>query len=116
MNTADYLLETGIDSHIALLSDKLEHNYSDLRRASLKLSETLLALGIGPEDRVGLLGANSLFWTAAYIAIMKLGAIVIPFSVTITPDQLENRQKFVQCKAFCLEKRFYHRLQARCRY
>lgn len=111
MNTADYLLETGIDNHIALLSNKSEYRYSDLKSASIKLSEALLALGVKPQDRVGLLGANSLFWTAAYLAILKLGAIAIPFSVTTTPDQLQKKQKFVRCEVFCLEKRYYRRLQ-----
>ncbi len=111
MNTADYLLEAGSNNQIALLSHKSEYSYSDLKTASAQVAETLLSLGVGPNDRVGLLGVNSLFWIAAYLAIMKIGAIVVPFSVTTTSEQLQNRLKFIQCKMFCLEKRYYHRLK-----
>jgi len=111
MNTADYLLEKGEAGNVALISGKSEYSFDDLKTAGIQIAETLLAQGIGPADRVGLMGANSLFWVAAYLAIMKLGAIVVPFSVTTTPTDLKNQQDFVRCKVFCLEKRYYRRLQ-----
>lgn len=112
MNTADYLLENGKAQDIALISGKTQTTYTDLKEASLRVAESLLAQEIGPGDRVGLLGVNSLFWCAAYLAIMKIGAIVVPFSVTTTPDEIKNRQAFVQCKVFCIEKRYHRRLQS----
>ncbi len=110
MNTADYLLETGQEKQTALISGKSEYTYLDLREAAGSVAHALLAQGTAAGDRVGLMGANSLFWVAAYLAIMKLGAIAVPFSVTTTPEQLRNRQNVAQCKIFCLERRYYRRL------
>jgi acyl-coenzyme A synthetase/AMP-(fatty) acid ligase len=111
MNTSDYLLQNGQKNAIALISGKSQHTYGDLKDAVARVSGALTANNIGPGDRVGVLGVNSLFWTAAYLAIMKLGAIAVPFSVTTTPADLEKAQSFVQCKLFCIEKRYYRRLQ-----
>ncbi len=40
----------------------------------------IAALELPPGSRVGILGPNSLFWVAAYLAVMKLGHVVVPFS------------------------------------
>jgi long-chain acyl-CoA synthetase len=76
------------------------------------MAHELLAKGVRPIDRVALISANSLFWVATYLAVLKLGAIVVPFPVNLTPSELQIRQGLVQCKVFCLEKRTYHRLRA----
>ncbi len=111
MNTSDYLLQNGKDKAIALIAGKNQYTYGDLKEAVTRVSGALLANDIGPGDRVGLLGLNSLFWTAAYLAIMKLGAIAVPFSVTTTPADLEKSQNFVKCNLFCIERRYHRRLQ-----
>jgi long-chain acyl-CoA synthetase len=72
----------------------------------------LLTKGVRPTDRVALIGANSFFWVAAYLAILKLGAIAVPFPTNVTPSELQIEQDFVRCKVFCLEKLSYRRLQA----
>jgi acyl-CoA synthetase (AMP-forming)/AMP-acid ligase II len=82
-----------------------------IQRRFIAQEEQALGIGIQPADRVGLIGANSLFWTAAYLAILKIGAVAVLFPVTLTPAELQTRQDFVQCKAICLEKRYYQRLQ-----
>jgi long-chain acyl-CoA synthetase len=72
----------------------------------------LLAKGVRPADRVGLISANSFFWVASYLAVLKLGAIAVPFPPEITPTELQTRQDFVRCKVMCLEKRCCRRLWA----
>ncbi len=110
MNTTDYLLQKGENQAIALITGKNHYSYRDLHDATACLAQELLAAGIQPADRVGLIGANSLFWVAAYLAILKIGAVAVPFPVTLTPAELQTRQNFVRCKAICLEKRYYQRL------
>lgn len=109
MNTSDYLLQ-GNDQHVAIITGNEKYSYYDLKQASACIAQELLAKGVQPTDKVGLLGANSLFWIAGYLAILKLGAVAVPFPVTLTPPELETRQKFVQCKSLCIEKRYYQRL------
>lgn len=109
MNTTDYLLQ-GDHEDIAIITGYEKYSYYDLKQATACIAQSLLVKGVKPTDRVGLLGANSLFWVASYLAILKLGAVAVPFPVTLTPSELEIRQKFVQCKLLCIEQRYYQRL------
>ena len=52
----------------------------DVRRAALGL----LSLGIGPDDRIGLIAENRPEWVIADLAIMSVGAITVPGYVTHT--------------------------------
>ncbi len=88
MNTADYLLETGDEQQTALITVDARHTYGELRSAAAHLTRELSAAGVGQTDRVGILGGNSLFWAAAYLATLKLGAVAVPFAATLTPDEL----------------------------
>ena len=73
MNTADYLLEHGRAKDLAIIANNLQYTYADLRRASARLVAEMLARGVGAANCVGILGNNSLFWVAAYLATLKLG-------------------------------------------
>ncbi|MGH8957475.1 MAG: AMP-binding protein, partial [Acidimicrobiia bacterium] len=46
------------------------------------------AIGIGPGDRVGLIGANSPRWVIADYALQYLRAVPVPLYATSTPDQM----------------------------
>jgi long-chain acyl-CoA synthetase len=56
---------------------------------------------------VGLLGANSLFWVAAYLGILKLGAVVVPFSTLSMPNEIKANREFASCKVTLVQKRYY---------
>ncbi|MCG3211522.1 MAG: Long-chain-fatty-acid--CoA ligase [Anaerolineae bacterium] len=112
INTADYLLAAGRNTDTALLTEHTSATYGELKAASARLAQALLAAGVGPTDRVGLLGGNSLFWVAAYLASLKLNAVVVPFSTTLTPAELEQRQAIINCRAFCVDRPAYRRLKA----
>ena len=107
MNTSDYLLESGKDEDIAILSDDGQVTYRDLRSATARIIEVLAGQGLGPGDRVGLLSGNSLFWVAAYLAILKLGAVAVPLSTLLMPDDIRANRLFSGCKMTLLQKRLY---------
>jgi fatty-acyl-CoA synthase len=48
----------------------------------------LLACGIGPGDRVAIVGDNSLEWCAAALGVMKTTAVVAPFNYRFVADEL----------------------------
>jgi acyl-CoA synthetase (AMP-forming)/AMP-acid ligase II len=54
---------------------------------------------------VGLLGQNTLFWVAAYLATIKLGFVSVPFSTTLTPEEMARTATWVNCKALFCEQR-----------
>jgi acyl-CoA synthetase (AMP-forming)/AMP-acid ligase II len=111
MNTADYLLEVGPERRDALVSGQSTYTYGDIRSAVAAVAASLLAQGVGPSDRVGIIGANSLFWIASYLAVLKLGAVAVPLPVTTSAAELRARQDFIRCKSFCVSRQVYPRLR-----
>lgn len=109
MNTADYLLEAGGDSSPAFIVNKRAYTYYEVREASARIVAELIAAGVRPTDRVAIFGNNSVFWAAAYLATLKLGAVAVPFATTLTTDTLAAMQAFVGCKVVCAEQKVYRR-------
>lgn len=112
MNTTDYLLECADPNSTALISGKTQYSYRDVRTSAERVLAALVDAGVAPGDRVGLLGNNSLFWVASYLAIIKLGAVVVPFATTLTPDEVGRLADFIQCKVICAERRVFRNFAA----
>ncbi|MFZ6028820.1 MAG: class I adenylate-forming enzyme family protein [Chloroflexota bacterium] len=105
MNVSDYLLENAQDPQIAIVLKDRQHTYGELRTAAARLAADLAGLGLKAGQRVGLLGQNSLFWAAAYLATMKLGLVSVPFSTMLTPEEMGRNAAWVDCKAVFFERR-----------
>lgn len=56
---------------------------------------------------MGLLSTNSLFWVAAYLGILKLGAVAVPLSTLSMPNDIKANREFARCKVTLVQKRFY---------
>lgn len=56
---------------------------------SQELAKGLIALGVQPGDRVGLISPNRLEWNLVDIAIQQAGAIVVPIYPTISASDYE---------------------------
>jgi long-chain acyl-CoA synthetase len=109
MNLTDYLLETAEDDRIAIITTQAQYNYKELKEATLSIMVRLLSGGVQSGDRVGILGENSLFWVASYLAILKIGAVAVPFATVSTVEDIRAKQEFVKCKVFCIDRRTYRR-------
>src|SRR5436309_4661560 len=70
-NTSDYLLANSPPDGIALVDAGKRYTFEQLCSAAGRLAAELAALDLRPSSRVGILGPNSFFWTAAYLAVMK---------------------------------------------
>lgn len=105
MNTADYLLEKGKPEAVALITPREQITYAGLRKACERIAGELLQMGVVPGDRVGILGNNSLFWVASYLAILKIGGIAVPFASTLKPEEIASMAQFVQPRVTCSEQR-----------
>jgi hypothetical protein len=68
MNVADYLLQDTNDDRIAIVEPSGATTYSRLKSDAARLAGELAARGAGAGDRIGILGANSAFWVASYLA------------------------------------------------
>jgi long-chain acyl-CoA synthetase len=104
-NAADFLLQNGRDEAPAMATPRESHTYAELRAAAARLAGELQRMELQPGDRVGLLGQNSLFWAATYLATLKLGLVSVPFSTMLTPDDVTRNESRVRCRAVFLEAR-----------
>jgi long-chain acyl-CoA synthetase len=109
MNTSDYLLQNAQNHQPAITLKDSAYTYGDLKQAAARLAGELVSLGILPGDRVGLLSQNSLFWAAAYLAILKIGGVATPFSTLMTLEDIQRNAGFVGCKAVFFESRQKHK-------
>jgi long-chain acyl-CoA synthetase len=60
--------------------------YSEFWEQIGRVAAHLQAQGIGPGDRVVIWAPNSAWWVAAYFAVMRLRAILVPLDTRSAPD------------------------------
>lgn len=105
MNTSDWLLEHVDDSRVVLVEAGRSRDYGELKAAAATIVLRLEACGLKPGDRVGILGPNSLFWVASYLAIMKLGFVAVPFSLMLAPLDAVRNALFASCGVILMDRR-----------
>jgi acyl-CoA synthetase (AMP-forming)/AMP-acid ligase II len=112
LNTSEYLLEDAEPSRVAVVEGGQRYTYGQLRSAAGRLAAELAALDLPPGSRIGLLGPNSFFWVAAYLAAMKLGHVAVPLSDKLTPDDAGRNARIVGCAAVFTDRRVLRRFGA----
>ncbi|HJQ07265.1 MAG TPA: class I adenylate-forming enzyme family protein [Nocardioides sp.] len=75
----------------ALVHADVRLTYADLRARIEAAAGQLLAHGVEPGDRVVILGHNSIGWVVAYLAGLRLGAIVSPANNRLNVDQFREQ-------------------------
>jgi long-chain acyl-CoA synthetase len=65
----------------------LEHwTYDELSKASIQVAATLSARGVTAGDRVVTWAANDPWLVAAYFAVWRLGAVIVPLDLRMAPE------------------------------
>ena len=64
--------------------------YADLHSQTERIAAALHEQGVGPGTRVIFWAPNSPWWVAAYFAVLRLGAIVVPLDARNTPDFVDR--------------------------
>jgi len=67
-----------------------EISYAELTREARAIARGLVALGIGPGDRVALLGSTSAKWTLCDLGALCSGAVVAPVYHTNSPAECRH--------------------------
>jgi len=75
--------------HIAVVYDGQTLTYADLNRQANRLAYQLIALGMGPEHRVGLCVPRSLMMVTAVMGVLKAGAAYVPLDPALPPDRFQ---------------------------
>lgn len=81
----------------ALVFEGQSWTFRELDQASSQVAAALQARGIGAGDTVALYSPNCSEWMIAYYGIMKLGGIVTPLNLMLTPDEAAYAMN--DCKA-----------------
>ena len=68
-----------------------EYTFGNLKKLSNKLANVLVARGIGPGDRVGILLPQAPETAVAHIAVYKAGMVAVPLFTLFGTDALEYR-------------------------
>lgn len=72
----------------ALVSDTDAITHAQLDDASRALAARLVAAGVARGDRVGLLLPNGIEWAVTALAVMRMGAVLVPLSTLLRPPEL----------------------------
>ena len=76
----------GPDTYVVSPAGALTYREADARSADI--ARRLLAAGIGKGSRVGLFFPNDLDWVAWWLALSRIGALVIPLSTLYAPAEI----------------------------
>lgn len=85
------VLPIGAQKHgdkTALVIGSRSFSFNDLNHLSGRLASSLHGLGIMAGDRVTLYAQNCWEWIVSYYAIARLGAVVNPINVMLTPEEV----------------------------
>lgn len=62
--------------------------YGELREHVASLGNALLAMGVGPGTRVGLISENRSEWVIVYLAVTCAGAVIVPYDILLKSEEL----------------------------
>lgn len=98
---------TAAERHAAMTAvevqgrDRLDRfTYAGLRRMAEVVAGGLHARGIAAGDRCAILGDNDAHWAAAYLGILRLGAVAVPFDTNYKPKQVAALLRDCGAKVF----------------
>ncbi|MCP4357206.1 MAG: AMP-binding protein [Chloroflexi bacterium] len=112
-NSTQYLLQNGHDHNVALMTRDAQCTYGELHTAVNCIAHELLQTSVKPGQRVGLIGNNSIFWAASYLAILQIGAVAVPLPTLSlsSPQKTSDLIQLVECTAVCADHISRRRLQ-----
>ncbi|GAB4047235.1 class I adenylate-forming enzyme family protein [Catellatospora paridis] len=112
LTAGDHLLGQGRPDDIAVVDGAHRHTYRDLRAAVARLVGALAALELPVGSRVAVLGPNSFFWIAGYLAAMKAGCVAVPVADKVTPEEARRNLALVEVAAAFVDRRALRRFGA----
>ena len=65
-----------------------EITYSEFNDRANRIATGLLAMGVKPDDHIGLLAPNSADWLIFYFGVLKVGAVAATFSNLLASDEM----------------------------
>ena len=91
---------------IGVVEGETRTNYAQFADRCRRIAAGLVANGVGPGDRIGVLSFNSSALLESYYAVPLAGAIVMPLNVRLHPSELEVILRHAQPTALLYEQDF----------
>ncbi|EXJ54877.1 long-chain acyl-CoA synthetase [Cladophialophora psammophila CBS 110553] len=82
--------------------------YGRLREESIRLAKALVARGLRPGDRIGIMAGNCEQYVSVFFACMKLGCILVILNNTYTASEAMYALKFTECRILFATPRIGH--------
>lgn len=89
-------------------------SYAELGRKTREVQQLLLLHSIQPGDKVAILSQNMPTWGIAYLAVVSMGAVVVPLLPDFSPVEIENVLNHSDAKALFVSERLRGKLNAIC--
>lgn len=80
---------TQTPNKVAITFEGRTTTYQELDRASDRVANGLLALDVGPSDRIGILDKNSDRFFEIWLGLSKLGAVIVPINARLAGPEVE---------------------------
>jgi acyl-CoA synthetase (AMP-forming)/AMP-acid ligase II len=93
-------------SHPAIVMAHETLSYDELDRRTAALARALLAAGAGKGARIGLLAPDGILWVIAFLAGLRIGALVTPISTLCAPPELAHILRNGDCQFLIGVRRF----------
>jgi benzoate-CoA ligase len=108
MNAAAYLLEVGESERVAIVAEEGEITYGALRDRIARAAAAWRDLGVGPDDRVLVLGPDSVGWVVAYLGAIWSGGVAVGLNSRLFDREVsvilaESGARYVWCTEESLE-------------
>jgi acyl-CoA synthetase (AMP-forming)/AMP-acid ligase II len=93
-------------AHPAILTTRESLSYDELDRRTAGLARALLAAGAGKGPRIGLLAPDGILWVVAFLAGLRIGALITTISTLCTPPELAHILRNSDCQVLIGVRRF----------
>ena len=80
--------------------------YAQLIEDAGRWSGVLAARGVRPGDRVAILGDNEAPWVAAYLGILRIGAVAVPLDTAYRSGQIRTILNHSSARILCVASKF----------
>jgi acyl-CoA synthetase (AMP-forming)/AMP-acid ligase II len=96
--------ERGQHDAVAMIAETV--SYAELDRRSARMARALLAIGAGKGARIALMAPDGVLWMTAFLASLRIGALVSLVSTLCTPPELAHILRNSDTQIFIGARRF----------
>ncbi len=87
--------------------EPLSLTYREIGEQIIRAKSHILGLGIKKGEKVALTGKNSVEWAVAYLAVLSLGAVIVPLDYQLKAEEIERLLRFADARLLFVDEEKY---------